>query len=420
MPKSVGTPSALTFILIILTVPVFFQSSCSTDSPPSKPKDEYFSEKNVPAVKDDIEGVNEDAVGIETAAGDEESVDAESIPGSSTDIFEKISRLWYAGYHDEARQLFPFDSLNKNDLWRLWRGRLFLQQWKGSDIGLAGENISSLLSDKDDIWAGTWTGGAVRFSEPLEDYTVWDPGVPSLALRTVNRIRKQGNTIWYLRYGSLTGYNKRSAEWFTERSLPVEDRLQDICFIGTDTYLATLGYGLWVKGERTWKKLDFPGLFINSLEQGRGDDLLIATMDRGMFIYHTKDNTWIRSPSKELNNMNITAMTQRGKYIAGGSYGKGGFLWDTEKSAVIFFDEEILGDPWVLAVLGDEGYFHYGTFGAGVNSLNIRTGEWDRISLAEGLFSADIASLAEDDEGNLWAGTLGSGIIKISGRLYGN
>ncbi len=333
-------------------------------------------------------------------------------------ILEEVGQLWYAGNFNAARLLFNTVDTEQNDEWHLWRGRLYIEQWRGTDLGLAGENISALFNDNDDIWAGTWTGGVIRFSEPLGTPTVWDPGLPSLAIRTVNRILSDNGIIRILRYASLEGYNKRSGKWFTEINLPASDRLQDLCIINNKTYLATLGYGLWVKTGDYWHKIDYPGSFINRLEEGYDGELLVGTMDRGVFLYNTNNKSWRQPPSGLIGEKNITSLLRDGKYIIGGTYGNGAFIWNTDNSEVKTFGREFLGDPWVLAVTEIEQRYYFGTFGAGLNVLDFKSGEWDRISLAEGIKSADIASMIKDNGGNLWAGTLGGGIIKVSGSIY--
>ena len=276
------------------------------------------------------------------------------------------------------------------------------------------------MNDGDDLWAGTWTGGLIRYSVPLDSYTVWDPGLPSLAVRTVNRIIKDFNKIWVVRYSSLERYDKRTGEWTVESGLPAAERLQDFCVIGNKYYLATLGHGLWVKEHRSWRRIDYPGLFINRLEYGDDGELLVATMDRGMYLLDTVTENWDRPPAGILQDANITSLKRSGDIIFGGTYGKGAFLWDTASSEVIILNKEQLGDSWVLAVVESGNKYYFGTFGSGINLLNRDSGKWDRIGLAEGIPSADIASLMKDAEDNIWAGTLGGGIIRISNEIIGD
>ena len=48
---------------------------------------------------------------------------------------------------------------------------------------------------------------------------------------------------------------------------------------------------------------------------------------------------------------------------------------------------------------------------------NPETDEWDALSLADGLLSADAASLAAG-AGGIWAGTLQGGVVGIDRGIY--
>jgi len=413
MKNDRGTYRGLVCLIFSLSSAVLCHTSCSTGK--SLPAQISLNPETAENPDDDRGSVSEETAAVQTL-----SFSAEEQDLTDAGNLAEVRRLWYAGSRDEARHRFNLHPDERDDEWHLWRGKLFIEQWNGSDLGLAGENISALLSDNDDIWAGTWTGGLVRFSYPLGTYTLWDPGLPSLAVRTVNRILNDGKLIRVVRYASIENYDKRSGEWYTETGLPAADRLQDLCVIGNKTYLATLGHGLWEKTDYSWRQVSFPGLFINRLEQGRENELLIATMDRGLYLLDCESGNWTQPPSDILRSSNITSLILSGESVAGGTYGGGGFIWNTVNSDVRIFGKEESGDPWVLSVIEEGERIYFGTFGTGLNIWDIVTGEWDRISLSEGLKSADIACLAKDDSGNIWAGTLGGGIIRITGSIYGD
>ncbi len=405
----------------ILTITILLLHSCTTlNDQPVEPEHADFSNNSDNTVQshpsDPELFPKKQNITIDTIYDSEKAIDP----------FSDVAGLWYEGLAEEARARFMSADVkllkesSRSDEWFFWRGRLFVQSWSGSALGLSGENVSALLSDGDDIWAGTWTGGLIRLSEPLGTHTVFDPGLPSLAVRTVNRITSNGDRIWIVRYGSLEHYDKRSGKWSVEQNLPVSERIQDISFFDGNMYLATLGHGLWVKKKRSWERIQYPGLFINRLETGSDGELLVSTMDRGLYIYKSDAAQWSQPPPGLLRETNVTSMMRFDNHIFGGTYGKGAYIWDTDSTEVKYFGAEQLGDPWVLAVSESGGRYFFGTFGAGLNSLDAESGTWDRIGLAEGIPSADIASLISDDNGNLWAGTLGGGIIRISSGIYGD
>lgn len=345
--------------------------------------------------------------------------------GLPEDSLEKVAALWADGRAEQARRWFWSDDVRalknglRSDEWSMWRGRLYIQGWNGPELGLAGDNVSAVLADGDDIWLGTWTGGLSRYSTPVQQNINWDPGMPSLAVRTVNRILRDGEILRVVRYGGMETYDFRSSRWHTEHNLPVSERLQDYFVADDRHYLASLGQGLWMEGDYGWTQLLQPGLFINRIEKGTGREILVATMDRGVYIYNPQTGHWQRPENRQLRNANVTSVILHESLLIGGTYGGGAFFWDRETGEVGFFDEGILGDAWVLAVADQGDWVYFATFGAGLNAWNTDTGAWDRLGISEGLPVGDIASLDVADDGSLWAGTLGGGIVRFQKGIHG-
>ena len=82
-------------------------------------------------------------------------------------------------------------------------------------------------------------------------------------------------------------------------------------------------------------------------------------------------------------------------------------------------DAALVGDGYVLAVARSRRRLYLGTFGAGLRSWVPDQDAWGGVSLAEGLPSSDVASIAVGD-GTVWIGVLGGGIIGIDEGIYGD
>ena len=373
--------------------------------------------------------VSEDLeTGTPLGAGPEgETADYGGSPRRATeDPLDELRQLWESGRLEEARSRFhrpdirPLAFGSRRDEWSIWRGRLFISHFSGAQMGLAGENISGVFVDRDDLWVGTWTGGVARLSVPLKSSETFDPGLPSTAVRTVNRIRKVSEGIAVVRYGTVELYDFRDGTWETVMGLPVSERLQDLLSLGNRTYLGTLGRGLWIsQGGGDWERVPAPGLFITRLEHGPGDTIFVATMDRGLYLYDVNTGSWQRPPGEWLRSVNVTSVLEyKGRFI-GGTYGDGAFLWDPQTGEITMIGVDLLGDPFVLSVLEYRGRIYFGTFGGGVRTWVPEIDEWDAISLAEGFISADVASLAAGPE-SVWVGTLEGGVMRIHRGIYGD
>ena len=343
---------------------------------------------------------------------------------NESSMFESVKKMWREGNYEKARYAFTniSEKIKEDNYseWSLWRGRLFIQQLNIRESGLASENISSLYINHDDIWIGTWTGGLLRLSEPLNHKKLWDSGGPSLAVRTVNRIISAEQYIWVLRYGQLSQYDVVSTAWTMKNDLPVTERLQDILSHKGKLYLATLGDGLWVNQSSFWEKLDTPGKFITKLEMGEDNQILVGTMDSGIYIYHSEKNTWLQPPLKEAVSANITSIESYGKIIAFGTFGTGAYIWNTANNNVTHFSKNKLGDGWVLDIAFANSRWYFGTFGSGLVSWEPEENEWDRISLADGLPSADITALFVSRNGSLWVGMLNGGVVRLHRGIHEN
>jgi len=398
---------------------LLFLYSCKTAGPPHDGSESVRTEtklsENTPIEKSKSESGNKSLNNQNTAENQE------VVP----DPLEEVRKLLYAGFPEKARERFrQKDAAGERHFeWALLRGQLYVKKHKAESAGLSDKNISRIFIDNDDLWIGTWMGGISRYSIPLKQYTMFDSGEPSLNVKTVNRITSGGKNIYILTYGNLYKYNKRSSEMFRINNLPVKEKLQDYLISNNNEYLATLGYGLWVKTDKKWEKISMPDNFITSLGIYNDNFIIVGTMNNGVFLYNTVNGSLINPEEPDLSVMNITSFDTDSDNIICGTFGSGAFLWNpvtgrTEKIVPDDFDIN-----WILSVLVSGETVYFATFGNGIAAWNREKNLWDKISVEEGLFSPDVSSLAVSagtgkKDGVLWAGLIGGGFLEIDRGIH--
>ncbi|MCG8454503.1 MAG: hypothetical protein MI717_15125 [Spirochaetales bacterium] len=342
---------------------------------------------------------------------------------SSRDPLQAVKQAWEEGRKEGAQRAFLRPEVEilrhgkRAEEWRFWRGRLFLTLRDGAWSGLLGDNVSALYQDGDDLWVGTWTGGLCRISLPFQHSTVFDPGAPSLAVRTVQRIRPIKEGLVVVRYGGLDYYRKRGDFWLQEQDLPVTERLQDVLDLNGVLYLASLGDGLWEKGSQGWTRLVEAGAFVTRLEKGLDGSLLIGTMEDGVLKYDPHHQEWEFPPSSPLQNANITSIQQWKDGYVVGTRGDGVFYWNVLSQTILSLNPEGIGDPWVLDIMSDGEALYMATFGGGIRRWHEGEGKWSSLSLEDGLPTNDFTALASSWDGGLWAGSLGRGVLGLEKNI---
>ena len=412
--------------IYVLVVLLLF--SCNTTPVPQPEPESDISEKHKPEITAD--NINKSFPETENKQHPDNSGVSQT---QSPDPLEEVRKLLYAGLIQKARERFrekdaaALESGERHFEWALLRGQLYIQSFKAESAGLADINISRILIDKDDLWIGTWMGGVSRYSIPLNQYTLFDRGEPSLNVKTVNRIASDGNSIIILTYGNLYIYNKRSSEILRINNLPVKEKLQDYLVFNSRSYLATLGYGLWVKADDEWEKVNIPDNFITSLGIYNDRYIIVGTINNGVFLYNTVNGSLLNPTEPDFSRMNITAFDTDSDNIICGTFGSGAFLWNPNTGITERIVPENFDINWILSVLVSGKTVYFATFGNGITAWNMEKNLWDKISVEEGLVSPDVSSLSvaarsdnsSNNEGVLWAGLIGGGFLKIDRGIHG-
>jgi signal transduction histidine kinase/ligand-binding sensor domain-containing protein len=291
------------------------------------------------------------------------------------------------------------------DLTRMYRG-----EFVNADLGAAwpgGLVVAIDADEKDDLWALNNDGIAMRLRDQARVAAGVEggasPGVPLFA-------RARDKRLWVVRgtvFAPIDGREDNSAP-------PPSGTFQRAC--------ASRDGGFWVIREnriRQWKEgawkrdLGAPpwgGSFVTALMETRGGNLVVGTLDRGLFVLSPSGDVrhygraeglghdWVRSLREDLEG---------GLWVGTG----GGGLSALRPRRV-----RMLNPPngWegraVLSVTPSrDGALWIGTEGAGVFSW--RDGKFQQFREANGLYNTYVWSVLETRSRELWVGTWGRGVF---------
>ncbi len=196
---------------------------------------------------------------------------------------------YHQGDELEARRFFS--AISRADLapgdqplYRELRVRLLWSQIKASDLGLADSNVSSLRVDGDDLWVGTWNGGAARYSVSA------GRGDPFPSPAFVRSIEVSQGRVWIGTAEGLSWYGKATGRWGQDADFqsPNTRNVQVLRASSNALYAGTLGDGLYRLGDDGWQAVgddELPGRFVTTLAtEPSSGRLLIGTMNLGLIL----------------------------------------------------------------------------------------------------------------------------------------
>jgi hypothetical protein len=294
------------------------------------------------------------------------------------------------------------------ELYRSLRVRLAWERFDADRLGLTDANISALAVDGDDLWVGTWNGGAARWSLSAEVSALFpNPAYPRAFEPTERR-------VWVATFEGLASYARASGRWslVPELQEPSPAKVQALETLSGDLYAGTLGDGLLRLRDGVWETVSdggYPGRFVNCLAADAGR-LLVGTMDHGLLILDARagrfESLSARHPAFTAHNVTTVLVDRSRVWI--GTYGEG--LWRWEGGTITRYGKDTgeIGDDWVLASCRVAGGVWFGTFGAGASFVG-DDGEWRRLGVADGLPSLDVSAIAWRPP-FLFLGTLGAGV----------
>lgn len=326
----------------------------------------------------------------------------------------------------EATQRRTYDRLIQDVLWSTITPGM---------LGLPDANVSVITVDADDVWIGTYNGGASRYSQSTGIASRFTSGTTGGELSdTIRAIEVDDNWIWLGTIEGLSVYSKATSRlWRIEHfGAPGSRRppigvvsLQSIDGVASPRIAAgTLGRGLWLADDPDgeWMRVrddDLLGPFVTALLR-RGSTLYVGTQDRGVAAMDLQSQRLRRLDSlwaAGVVNVRALAADDAG-LIWIGTYGKGLYRWNPESDEIVRYSTSsgTLADDFVLAAAAAPGAVLFGTFGGGAYRYSIDQAEWTHFDLDNGLAALEISSLAHSAPFTYF-GTLGRGVAVLADSL---
>jgi ligand-binding sensor domain-containing protein len=202
--------------------------------------------------------------------------------------------------------------------------------------------------------------------------------------------------------------------------------VQSVLVVGGKVYAATAGEGIWRYRDGALRRITPDGgvgPLVNVLYSS-GDGVLVGTLDRGAFLVRgssPEDVVVLRLADvvPALDAVNVTCFVEDGGTIWVGTYGEGLYRWDRETNSLSRFRKRdgSIPDDWILAGVATDRAVYFGTFGGGVAVFDKEARVFRDLGIADGLSSADVASVAYWKP-HLYFGTLGGGVTVFDERGY--
>lgn len=358
--------------------------------------------------------------------------------GLSLSLLHRLRLIWlYSADHDtraEARRRFASvepsapGTAEERRLYGLIARRIYLRHITPESFGLLDGNVSAMAPDYDDLWIGTWTGGVARYTFSTGAAEVFQAGRETLAPTTVRSIVATGDSVWVGAYDGLFVFDKRRSTW--REILRVDGRplekVQSVLVLDGKAYAATAGDGIWEHHAGAVRPIladSGIGPLVNVLHSSPVG-VLVGTLDRGAYLVREgpAGRAVVRPLSEVapgLGAVNVTCFVEDGAVTWVGTYGEGLYRWNRRTNDVAHFRKEdgSIPDDWILSGIATERAAYFGTFGGGVAVFEKRPKAWRSLGIAEGLSSADVASVSYW-EPNLYFGTLGGGVTVFDERGY--
>lgn len=287
--------------------------------------------------------------------------------------------------------------------------------------GLSSNDVFSIEEDQHgNLWFGTESGGVTKYDGKRFTHYL-EIGDNTDVVATITEDSK--GVLWFgtVRNGIYRYDGKLLQQYTTDQGLNnncVLDILEDD---HSQLWLATRGGGVnRFDGRRFTYFSTGQGVSSNTiltLGEDHWGNIWFGTEGGGVCKFTPGSFQYItQNEGLRANPVRTITEDRNGSYWLGNQRGD---ISNYDGRQFEHFNLEAIGSSWIISSLEDQqGQLWFGTFGSGLIRYDPANGQFTQFSEAEGLSWKSVERILEDSEGNIWAGTFEGGVNKFDGRNF--
>ena len=280
--------------------------------------------------------------------------------------------------------------------------------------GLSNDVILSIMEDNSgNLWFGTWGGGVCKYNRNSFTHFTQNEGLSDDIVLSI--LEDRNGNLWFGTNGG--GVSKYDGKFFTHFTKK-EGLSDNVVFSILEDQSGNLWFGtygggvsmLHVKNTNTRNEKQFAADFSYFLhftkEEGLSHNVVRSMLE------DRSGNIWISTSGGGINRLNLDKTNANNTNS----------LLTKSASFTYFTQKEGLSSDDALSMIEDHnGNIWFGTYGGGISKLILNDGKLSvaqpnitHFTQKEGLSNDNVFSIIEDNSNNIWFGTYGGGVNKLT------